>query len=360
MTNHETYMRRALHLAGLGGRAVQPNPMVGAVVAGPDGQIISEGWHRYFGGHHGEVDAIFAAPEGVDWSQVTLYVTLEPCNHFGKTPPCTNLIIEKGIKSVVVGCQDPNPQVSGKGIARLREAGVEVICPVLEQECEMLNKRFFTLHLLKRPYIIVKWAQTPTGAMGYISGNRLHITGDEANQLVHQWRTEETAILVGARTAINDNPALTARLYPGRSPIRVILDNRVGLPKDLTVFDGGAETIVLSQEEREYPNARTIVSDCTPADIGAILAKEGIASVLVEGGATTLHNFMTAQIFDEMRVFVGDAAVTEPWVQAPSVNLLGAAVSQVGKDRLYQVIRPQFIDRLQELRVQKNAESGLA
>lgn len=304
---HDHYMQRCLTLAQKGAGMVAPNPMVGAVLVCND-RIIGEGWHEVFGGPHAEVNCIHSVAETDKQliEQSTLYVSLEPCNHFGKTPPCTDLIIKYDIPKVVIACRDPFKEVNGKGIERLRAAAVEVITGVLEKEAMACNKRFFTYHTRQRPYIILKWAQTADGWMGHQGGERLLISNEYTNRLVHQWRSEEAAIMVGTQTALADNPALSNRLSPGKNPVRIVIDSNLQLPGHLQVFDGSISTIVyniVKQEEKEnllyykLSNEKNML----PAILEA-LYQMNIQSVLVEGGAQTLQSFIDDNCWDEIRV----------------------------------------------------------
>ncbi|HJW16280.1 MAG TPA: bifunctional diaminohydroxyphosphoribosylaminopyrimidine deaminase/5-amino-6-(5-phosphoribosylamino)uracil reductase RibD, partial [Flavisolibacter sp.] len=250
---HEKYMARCLQLAQLGAGNVAPNPMVGAVLVYNDA-IIGEGYHEKYGAAHAEVNCINSVIDGERHliSQSTLYVSLEPCAHFGKTPPCADLIVKLKIPKVVIGCRDPFVQVDGKGIEKLLAAGVEVTTGILEKECKELNKLFFTFHTLHRPYIILKWAQTSDGKIAYPTlrkkssspVSRLFITNAYTNRLVHKWRSEQMAILVGTNTAMHDDPSLNTRLWPGNSPVRLVIDKELALPPGLKLFDGSIPTIV--------------------------------------------------------------------------------------------------------------------
>lgn len=292
MPSHEQYMQRCLELAAHGLGSVAPNPMVGCVVVHND-RIIGEGYHQVYGGPHAEVNAIARVVDESLLPQSTLYVNLEPCAHHGKTPPCANLIIEKGIKNVVIGCKDSFSEVSGKGIEKLEKAECTVTVGVLEKESRELNKRFFTCHEKQRPYIILKWAQTQDGFIDKIRDGAQGINWISNQQsiiLKHRWRSEEQAILVGANTVKNDNPSLTTRLVKGSSPLRVVVGRSA--PKDAKVFtDKEAETL-------HFPEV----------DLNRILGElhqRNIQSVIVEGGAATLKGFIEAGLWDEARVIYG-------------------------------------------------------
>ena len=301
----EKYIYRCLQLARLGEYYVAPNPMVGAVLVADAGyrdsalagQILGEGWHEQYGGPHAEPNCIRHAeqayPQGIDYPSCTLYVSLEPCSHYGKTPPCAELIIRKGIGRVVIGMLDPNPQVAGRGVRMLREAGIEVKVGVLEQACRELNKRFVCLHTQHRPYVILKWAQTADGYIDMVreGGSPLVISTPLTKQLVHQQRAENMAIMVGTRTALLDNPRLLNTRWSGRHPIRITLDRHGVLPADSRIFSDESPTIVY----RENTDWQYILQD---------LAQRNIHSVLVEGGATWLQHILDSGLYDEVHVEV--------------------------------------------------------
>lgn len=274
----ELYMRRALCLAGNGLLDASPNPMVGAVLVDPSGKIIGEGWHRRCGEGHAEVNAVASVADTSLLRNATMYVTLEPCSHYGKTPPCASLIIEKGIPRVVIGCLDPFEKVAGRGVRMLKDAGVEVVTGCLEKECLELNEKFVTSHRRKRPFVTLKWAES---ADGYIDGK---ISTPLTSMLTHRLRATHDAILVGSGTVLADNPRLDTRLYAGHSPLRVILDRR-GRVKD--AVDG--TTIIY----REFSSLNDVLED---------LYKRGITSVLVEGGAELHRSFIDSGLWDAMRI----------------------------------------------------------
>lgn len=302
------YIGRCLHLARLGEYYVAPNPMVGAVLTMPhadgDERILAEGWHQQYGGPHAEPNCLMNAeqrhPEGINYKQCTLYVNLEPCSHYGKTPPCAELIIKKGIGRVVVGTLDPNPLVAGRGVEMMRNAGIEVIVGVLEEECRRLNKRFFCLQEKKRPYVILKWAQT---ADGYIdvhrdSGQPITISTCVTKQLVHQQRAENMAIMVGTRTVLLDNPRLLVTRWSGRNPIRITLDRHGILPPNSKIFSDDAPTIVY----RENTDWTFILHD---------MAQRNIHSVLVEGGATLHNAIIDTGLYDEVHIEISDMSLPQ-------------------------------------------------
>jgi len=318
MLDYAKYILRCVQIARIGEYYVAPNPMVGAVLvvgeSEEDARIIGEGWHRQFGGPHAEVNC-FASVKAEDeelLSESTLFVCLEPCSHFGKTPPCADLIIQKGVKRVVVGMMDPNPQVAGRGIARLREHGIEVVVGVMEDACRELNKRFLCLHEKHRPYVVLKWAQTKDGYLDYkrsvVDGHLsqdapLVISTPLSKRLVHRRRAENMAIMVGTNTVLLDNPRLLTTHWAGRNPIRVIVDRHHRIPSDSRVFSPEAETIVY----REQTDWEYILTD---------LAKRGIDSIMVEGGAKLLEHILSTGIYDEVDVEVGEMTIGDG-VKAP-------------------------------------------
>lgn len=303
------YMKRCLELAKLGAGFVAPNPMVGAVLV-YDERIIGEGWHQQYGKAHAEVNCLASVKEEDRKfiAQSVLYVSLEPCAHFGKTPPCTDLIIQHKIPKVVIGCRDPFKEVDGKGIEKLKEAGVvvEMSDAQTESECKNLNKRFFTFQTQHRPYVILKWAQTADSKISSNSGERLLISNEYTNRLVHQWRSEEAAILVGTNTAMLDNPELTTRLWPGASPMRLVIDMNLRLPVSLKVFNGKVKTFVFNAvKQKEGENLvyyKLEKNKGLVAQLMAALYQLKIQSVLVEGGAKLLQSFIDEGVWDEIRM----------------------------------------------------------
>ncbi|MDE6061433.1 MAG: bifunctional diaminohydroxyphosphoribosylaminopyrimidine deaminase/5-amino-6-(5-phosphoribosylamino)uracil reductase RibD [Duncaniella sp.] len=296
MQTDEKYMRRALELARHGELDASPNPMVGAVIVDPSGRIIGEGWHRRCGEGHAEVNAVASVKDPAMLRDATMYVTLEPCSHYGKTPPCADMIVEKGIPRDVIGTLDPFAKVSGRGVAKLLAAGVEVSTGMLEDECRELNRKFMTAHRLHRPYITLKWAQS---ADGYIDGR---ISTPVTSVAVHKMRATNDAILIGSGTALADNPTLTTRDFAGKSPVKVVLDRRRRLPADLRLFNDG-EVIVLS-DCRNLSEAMERLYD------------RGLTSVLVEGGAEILGSFLSEDLWDEIRVEVSPVCI-DGKVKAP-------------------------------------------
>lgn len=300
MTNHETYIKRCLFIAKLGLGKTRPNPMVGCVIVYKN-EIIGEGFTSPYGGNHAEVNAIKSVRDKSKLKSSTLYVTLEPCSHYGKTPPCSDLIVENKIPNVVIGCLDVNEKVAGKGVAKLKESGCNVIVGILEKECKNHHKRFFTFHIKKRPYIILKWAETLDGFIAPESKSErkpIWITNELSRQLVHKWRTEEQAILVGKNTVIQDNPSLTARDWTGENPVRIVLDPDESLSKNLNVFNNEAKTFVICEKDIDYSNK-------VAEQISDFLFKKNINSVIIEGGSQTLQTFLNSNLWDEARVFIG-------------------------------------------------------
>jgi diaminohydroxyphosphoribosylaminopyrimidine deaminase/5-amino-6-(5-phosphoribosylamino)uracil reductase len=319
-------MNRCLELARKGLGYTAPNPLVGCVIIHQD-RIIGEGYHMCFGGHHAEVNAIRSVQDPSILKDSTLYVNLEPCSHFGKTPPCTGKITDAGIQNVVVGVNDPNSVVSGEGIRQLLEKGRNVITGVLKDDCVHLNKRFFTYHLKKRPYIILKWARTRDGFIDKIRDDHdkagINWITDEASRvLVHKWRAEEQAIMVGSGTAIMDNPRLNTRYWPGKSPLRLMIDRRNSLPGHLHILDGSVETVVFTNVMKQDRNNLTYAVLDEHADvISALLEylyKRDIQSLLVEGGKLLIDEFLKRGIWDEARVLIGNKEFIKG-VPAPSM-----------------------------------------
>jgi diaminohydroxyphosphoribosylaminopyrimidine deaminase/5-amino-6-(5-phosphoribosylamino)uracil reductase len=318
-------MTRCLELAKLAGGHVAPNPMVGALFV-HEGRVIGEGYHRQYGQAHAEVNCINSVKEkdGELISHSTMYVSLEPCAHFGKTPPCSDLIIRHAIPKVVIGCRDPFDKVNGKGIEKLQNAGIEVKTGILENECITLNKRFFTFHTRRRPYIILKWAQTADRKIAGYSEERLYISNEISNRLVHQWRSEEAAVLVGTNTALLDNPLLSNRLWSGGQPVRLVADRYLRLPSSLHIFNRQQRTILfntIKQEEEgnllyyKVTEEKSLVSQITEA-----CYQLNIQSILAEGGAGLLQLFIEADIWDETRIITNNTLMIREGLAAPALN----------------------------------------
>jgi diaminohydroxyphosphoribosylaminopyrimidine deaminase/5-amino-6-(5-phosphoribosylamino)uracil reductase len=302
MSTDEHYMARAIQLARMGEGSVAPNPMVGAVIVHND-IIIGEGYHESFGEAHAEVNAINAVRNPKLLPESTIYVSLEPCAHYGKTPPCADLIVSKKLKRVVIGCTDPFSKVDGKGIERLRQAGIEVGPFVLEKEAQELNERFFTFHNKKRPFVVLKWAESPDGFLdrtAELNDTITWISRPEVQPIVHRLRAIHPAILVGKNTILNDNPSLTVRAVTGSDPIRVVLDSHCELPQSKKIFQDGNQTWILNvKENSETTPVRLIkVKEMSPKAILDALYEEDIQSILIEGGAATLQSFIDAELWD--------------------------------------------------------------
>lgn len=336
--DYAKYMRRCLQLARLGCYYVAPNPMVGAVLVRDTPEtgeeVLAEGWHERFGEGHAEVNCFrHAAETGItDFTGCTLFVSLEPCSHYGKTPPCAKLIIEKGVRKVVVGTLDPNPQVAGNGVRMLREAGIEVVTGVEEAACRELNKRFLCLHEKHRPYVVLKWAQTADGYMDVLRdvndlslrGKPLVISNSVTKQLVHQMRAENMAIMVGTRTALLDNPRLCTTRWSGRNPVRVVLDRHGVIPRDSKLFSADAETLVYTDTDYQY-----ILSD---------LAARGIHSLMVEGGAQLLTTILESGIWDEIHLEVSPQQVGQG-VKAPILSCPMEEIMCIENHKIYKNVR---------------------
>lgn len=328
-------MHRCLQLAENGSGYVAPNPMVGAVLVHGD-RIIGEGYHQQYGRPHAEVNCINSVKEE-DRSLIqrsTLYVSLEPCTHYGKTPPCADLIITNKIPEVVIGSPDPNKDVSGNGFERLKKAGINVTCGILEKECQQLNKRFFTFHTQHRPYIILKWAETADKKIAANGNERLFISNEQTDRLVHKWRSEEASILVGTNTALFDDPELTTRYWNGPSPIRLVVDMDLRLPSSLKVFNGKQRTVIFntmkhSEElgssettsplvEREGVRYYQVTEDVNLVhQIANVIYQLNIQSVLVEGGARLLQSFIDEDMWDEIRVIKNEKLIVNSGLGSP-------------------------------------------
>lgn len=305
LNNFVPYMQRCLQLAKQGLGMVAPNPMVGAVLV-MEGKIVGEGFHEKFGGPHAEVNAI--ENSGLqDLSQTELYVSLEPCSHFGKTPPCSDLIISRKIPKVIIGCRDPFEKVNGNGIKILKENGIEVIEGILEKDCLELNKRFIISHQLKRPYIILKWAETSNGLIAGEGSTEKKISNEITDILVHKWRSEEAGIMAGTNTVLFDNPKLDVRLWPGKNPVRIILDLKGKVPSTHHVFNNISETIVFTRVKGLPSPFEYIPDDNDVLEfILKDLHKKNIQSILVEGGTQLINNLMERDLWDEARVIKTD------------------------------------------------------
>lgn len=337
-------MARALQIAALGYGRVSPNPMVGAVVVA-DGRVIGEGYHRQWGQAHAEVNAIASVSDANRHllSQSTIYVTLEPCSHYGKTPPCSKLIIETGITRVVVGCLDPFKEVSGRGVKMLREAGVEVTVGVLEEECRQLNRKFITAHTEGRPYILLKWAESADGFISIGNGTQTHISTKVTSTIMHRLRAGYDAIMVGANTVCTDNPSLTTRLWHGRNPLRVVMshDGCRNLA-DRKVFTDGNPTLLYSATsktlEQYGENVEEAQLPATLEDMARDLYRRGITSLMVEGGARLLQSFFSSNLWDEVRIEHGNRLLGSGIV-APRAPQGKMSISQEDNHQIINIVR---------------------
>jgi len=321
-------MNRCVEIAknGLGNTA--PNPMVGCVIV-LNKKIIGEGYTSPFGGSHAEVNAINSVKNKESLKKATLYVTLEPCSHHGKTPPCSDLIIHYKIPKVVIGCLDPNVKVNGRGIAKLRDSGCEVVTEFESKMCTEHHKRFLTYHTKNRPYIILKWAQTKNGFVApkiKINNSPEWITSMYSRKIVHKWRSEEQAIMVGANTIIQDNPNLTTRHVKGSNPIRVVISDNRKIPAKSNVFNNDTEThiININNFDKDSDTAKQICDE---------LFKKNINSIIIEGGPRTLQYFIDENLWDEARIFVGEKEFNNG-IKSPKFDLKDSKIKYIGKDKL--------------------------
>ena len=334
MKIHENYINRCIQLAENGLGNTYPNPLVGSVIV-HENKIIGEGWHRKAGEPHAELNAINSVADKSLLKKATIYVSLEPCSHYGKTPPCSDLIVASGIKKVVIGSIDPFPEVSGKGIKKLMDSGCQVIIGILDKKCDYLNRRFFTFHKKKRPFIILKWAETIDGFIAPISSEEktsrepVWITNKYSQQLVHKWRSEETAILVGTNTAIADNPKLNVRVWQGNNPVRILIDQHLRVPQDSALFDKSVKTIIFCGEKAKQLNERKASENLIFETIDfekeityhicEILYKHKLQSIIIEGGTNTIQSFIDSELWDEARVFTGEVQFGKG-IKAPILN----------------------------------------
>lgn len=320
----EQYMERCIQLAKQAAGNVAPNPMVGAVLV-YSGRIIGEGFHQKYGEAHAEVNCINSVMKEDERliEKSALYVSLEPCAHFGKTSPCSALIIRHKIKKVIIGCTDIFKEVSGKGIQQLKNAGIEVVTRVLEKECIELNKRFFTFHQKQRPYIILKWAQSANAKIGSKANERILISNDFTNRLAHCWRSEEAAILVGTNTALKDDPSLATRLWKGKNPLRVVIDKRFKLPSSLKIFDEEAGTVIFNSVKNDVRKSNRFIKlddDDIVVSMLQSLYQLNIQSIIIEGGAKTLQSFIDARLWDEARIITSTKLNIQNGVDAPELK----------------------------------------
>lgn len=340
MDTDELFMQRCIDLASNGKQTVAPNPMVGAVIV-YNGEIIGEGYHEFYGGPHAEVNAINAVQDVDLLKESTIYVSLEPCAHFGKTPPCVDLIIEKQFKRVVIGSLDPHDHVAGKGIQKLKNLNVDVKVDVLKKACLELNKRFFTFHQKQRPFVVLKWAETQDGFIDVLRNSEQRkinwISAPETKVLVHQWRSEEQAILVGWKTINNDNPTLTVREVTGKNPLRVILDGQLRCNPNSTIYKDKIPTVIfnlLKSEMLGHIEYLKLPNINTEAVLKA-LYERNIISVFVEGGSQTLQHFIADGNWDEARVIVGKNKF-EDGIKAPEIYGIPVHSFDFAGDKIYQ------------------------
>lgn len=344
MISDEEYMQRAIDLASLGGVNVAPNPMVGAVIV-HNGRIIGEGYHQQFGGPHAEVNAVNSVADKELLKKATIYVSLEPCAHFGKTPPCADLLIAHQFERVVIGTTDPFAKVAGQGIRKLEAAGISCRTDVLKGQCSELNKRFFTFHQKQRPYVILKWAQTQDGLIDASrsadeTGVIRWISSPETQALVHHWRSQEQAILVGWKTVLNDDPSLTVREVKGKDPLRVVIDSQLKAPIEARLLTDKRPTVVLNtlKDEVKGPIRYLKIPSVATAEILKALAGMDILSVIVEGGSRTLQHFIVDQAWDEARVIIGNTRFGSG-TKAPALSAAPKRTTRFSGDRIYEYRR---------------------
>lgn len=334
--NHAEFMLRCIEVAANGIGKVSPNPMVGAVIV-HDTKIIGEGFHQGYGLAHAEVNAIESVKNKSLLSKSVLYVSLEPCNHFGKTPPCTELIIKHRIPKVVIGSLDSNPLVAGKGIKFLKDAGIKVVSGILEKECRELNKRFYQFYENKLPYIILKWAQSKDGIMGQHQHPNLSISNELSRLLVHKWRSEESSIMVGTTTALLDNPTLNVRDVSGKNPLRLVIDKDLKLPSSLHLLDGTIPTLVFtSKKTKSTTNLEYIQFPKNVDELEFVLStlyERKIVSIIIEGGTKLLHSFIKQNLWQEARIFTSDKVIGKGIV-APILTGKITATMQLKNDTL--------------------------
>ena len=331
----QQFMRRALELADWGRGSVSPNPMVGCVIV-QEGKLIGEGFHQVYGGPHAEVNAVNSVENLELLKNSTVYVTLEPCAHWGKTPPCADLLVEKGVKKVVIAAHDSNPLVGGKGIQLLKNAGIEVETGVLEKEARWQNRRFFTQIEKHRAYVILKWAQTQDGFVARKDFSSKWISGGLSRQLVHKWRAEEDAVLVGKNTAHYDNPGLNVRSWVGKNPLRIVLDSKLDLSQDLKLFDRSISTICynsIKSQSSENLDFVDLGNEFSMADILDDLYARKIQSLIVEGGSRVLAQFIETGLWDEARVFTGKSHFNQG-IPSPILNQNPSETLSIGEDIL--------------------------
>lgn len=340
LTTDEFYIKRCLQIAKNGIGTTRPNPSVGAVIV-VDDVVVGEGFTSEFGGNHAEVNAINAVKDKAVLKKATLYVTLEPCAHFGKTPPCADLIVKHQLKRVVIGCLDSNPKVAGIGVERLQKNGIEVLVGILNDECRKHHKRFFTNQEKKRPYIILKWAETKDGLIAPTTKEKkqpIWISNTYSQQIVHKLRAQEHSILVGTNTVLTDNPKLNVRSWFGENPIRIVLDKSLRLFQNFNVFDKSVKTIIFTEDVNRTSEENLIFesidfSENIAIQICGVLQKHQIQSLIVEGGAKTLQTFIDANLWDEAHVFIGNTTF-QNGVNAPILQVTSVTTQEIMNDTL--------------------------
>ena len=341
MQNEEFFMQRCIDLAQKGKGRVAPNPVVGSVIV-YNGKVIGEGYHERFGSHHAEVNAINNVKDKSLLSKCTLYVSLEPCSHFGKTPPCSDLIIKHKIPEVVIGCIDTYSEVSGTGIEKMRNAGIDVEIGIMGKRSRELNKRFFTFHEKKRPYIILKWAESKDGFIAPKDQKEpFWMTSKESKKLVHKWRSEEDAILIGRITAEKDNPSLTVREIKGDNPIRIVIDKDLKLSENLNLFNSESKTIIFNKIKSyntSYSNYIKINFNNLINNILEELYKQNIQSIIIEGGTKTLQSFINDNLWDEARIFTANKKLVDG-VKVPTIEGKIISEKKIGVDKLRIIIK---------------------
>ena len=340
MKIHQKYIKRCIALAKNGLGTTYPNPLVGCVIVYND-QIIGEGWHQKAGESHAEVNAINSVKNKELLSKSTIYVSLEPCSHFGKTPPCADLIIKNNIPNIVIGSLDSNEKVSGRGVKKLIEAGRNVTIGVLEDECKALNKRFFTFHEKKRPYIILKWAESSDGFIAPLNKQTnapIWISNEYSRQITHKWRSEEQAIFVGTQTVLDDNPKLDTRDWYGKNPIRIVLDRSGKINTSFNVFDKSIPTIIVTEQKNLQSTDNLIFKNCIfESELAQTICKIGfnfnIQSIIIEGGTQTIQTFLNEELWDEARIFKGKSKLNEG-IKAPKIDLSFSTRQSIINDEL--------------------------
>jgi diaminohydroxyphosphoribosylaminopyrimidine deaminase/5-amino-6-(5-phosphoribosylamino)uracil reductase len=349
LATDEKYMQRCIELAAKGAGNVAPNPMVGAVIVYKD-EVIGQGYHERYGEAHAEVNAINAVKDKSLLKKSTLYVNLEPCSHYGKTPPCTEKIIEYNIPKVIVGHEDPFPIVKGGGIKVLREHGVEVITGILRDECAELNKRFFTFHQKNRPYIILKWAESADGFIDKKRKNnnekRLMLSTNETMKLLHQLRAKEAAILVGTNTALQDNPSLTVKLVEGNNPVRLVLDRKLKIPADYRLFDTEAKTIVYTEKAaNSHDNIQYVKIDFEAPLLPQLMHSlyyQYLISLVVEGGRTLLNEFIASGLWDEIRIETAYDVLVNEGIKSPEFDRANPTEEKKFGNNIIRLYKKEF------------------